>query len=396
MTTERLIRLLLLLVLLLGVRLLRASDFTTRSSAQTSESLVNVSAASFRRAPLAPDSIVSAFGARLANTTEVAQGTPLPTELAGTRVAVKDSAGVERFAPLFFVSPGQINYQMPTGTAPGTTVVRVLYNDATVGSESLANTPVAPGLFAANASGKDAAAALALRVTADGAQRFEPVVRYDPFDRRFLPLPIEFASDANSSEQVFLILYATGLRQRSSLTNVTVRLGGVEAPVIFAGAQGDLAGLDQVNVRLPRSLIGRGKIAVELTVDGQAANPVQISVAAPAAYFQFNIPPRTEIFTFKLLDPELIQHARALLAGTRQDLPHVIGTIVKAPAPYNRPWSYHFDPATISFFDLAVEVCDGNIQYVEDHLDEAGGHFLPGNRWCPWNSRLVREVPPPQ
>jgi hypothetical protein len=41
---------------------------------------------------------------------------------------------------------------------------------------------------------------------------------------------------------------------------------------------------------------------------------------------------------------------------------------------------------------MAIEVCDANMMYVEDHLDEAGGAFLPGNHWCPWDSRVTREV----
>ncbi|WPB77176.1 hypothetical protein KYC5002_50385 [Archangium violaceum] len=46
-----------------------------------------------------------------------------------------------------------------------------------------------------------------------------------------------------------------------------------------------------------------------------------------------------------------------------------------------------------SFFDVAIEVCDADMGFVQEHLDEAGGAFLPGFLWCPWNSRLKREVP---
>jgi len=49
---------------------------------------------------------------------EVAATVPLPTTLAGTTVRVRDSAGVERLGPLFFVSAGQINYQLPPGRRP--------------------------------------------------------------------------------------------------------------------------------------------------------------------------------------------------------------------------------------------------------------------------------------
>ena len=51
---------------------------------------------------------------------------------------------------------------------------------------------------------------------------------------------------------------------------------GLAAPVLYAGAQGELAGLDQVNVALPRALAGRGEVELGLTVDGKAANAVRV------------------------------------------------------------------------------------------------------------------------
>ena len=76
-------------------------------------------------------------------------------------------------------------------------------------------------------------------------------------------------------------------------------------------------------------------------------------------------------------------------------MPHVAGKIIKEAACYNPPWSYHLDPQSIDFFASAIEVCDASIAYTESFLDEAGGHFLPGNHWCPWGSRLIKEVPSP-
>jgi hypothetical protein len=100
-------------------------------------------------------------------------------------------------------------------------------------------------------------------------------------------------------------------------------------------------------------------------------------------------------FVIEMTDPEDIAHARQLLAGETTQLPHIMGRIVKRTAPYNPAWSYHLQPASITFFDFSIEVCDATIPYVEDHLDEAGGAFLPGLWWCDWSSRLVREIPPP-
>jgi uncharacterized protein (TIGR03437 family) len=68
------------------------------------------------------------------------------------------------------------------------------------------------------------------------------------------------------------------LRNRSASLPVTAQIGSVNAPVAFAGAQGDLTGLDQVNLQAPRSLSGRGAVDVSLTVDAQTANPVRVAI----------------------------------------------------------------------------------------------------------------------
>ena len=111
-----------------------------------------------------------------------------------------------------------------------------------------------------------------------------------------------------------------------------------------------------------------------------------------AAYFIFDCPPAPETFIFKLTDPKKIQEARDILSGKQKDRTHVNGIIVVAPAPYNPEWGFHYEPNSITFFEMAIEVCDASIEYVQEHLDEVGGAFLPGNRWCPWGSRLLREV----
>jgi len=122
-----------------------------------------------------------------------------------------------------------------------------------------------------------------------------------------------------------------------------------------------------------------------------------ISFSAPAyaatpARFVLETPPASDQFVIELTDESKIQQARNILNGTQKDQTHVVGRIIKRPAPYNPKWSYQLDPASISFFSYAIEVCDANIGYVEDHLDEAGGAFLPGLYWCPWTSRLVKEI----
>ena len=83
-----------------------------------------VNAAAFQGGSLAPGMIVSGFGTDLASQTEFATGFPLPTTLGGVRVRL-DTGGlvigpggsVELNAPLFFVSPTQINFQIPAELA---------------------------------------------------------------------------------------------------------------------------------------------------------------------------------------------------------------------------------------------------------------------------------------
>jgi uncharacterized protein (TIGR03437 family) len=134
---------------------------------------------------------------------------------------------------------------------------------------------VAPGLFTADSSGRGIAAAIALRARADGSQQFEPVAQFDAAQGRLSAVPIDLGE---AGDQVFLLLFGAGLRHRSAIEAVSVTIGGVEAPVIYAGAQGGFAGLDQVNVRVPRELAGRGEVDVVMIVDGRAANVVRVRV----------------------------------------------------------------------------------------------------------------------
>jgi uncharacterized protein (TIGR03437 family) len=225
---------------------------------------------------VAPESIVAAFGADLATGTRAAAATPLPTELTGTTVKIRDSAGRETLAPLFFVSNAQVNYLVPAGAAAGAATVSVTAGDGFVSSGAIQIGAVAPGLFTANANGQGVAAAVALRVKADGAQSFEPVAQWDATQNRFVSLPIDLGP---AGEQVFLIVFGTRLRYRSALSAVTASLGGTSLTALYAGAQGEFAGLDQINLGpIPRSLAGRGEMNLALMAEGQAANLVTANV----------------------------------------------------------------------------------------------------------------------
>lgn len=97
-------------------------------------------------------------------------------------------------------------------------------------------------------------------------------------------------------------------------------------------------------------------------------------------------------FVFALRDPSKIAEARSILADPLATRVHVQGTIVREQAAYNPAWSFHLDPDSIGFFELQMEVCDANVTYVEQHLSELGEATLPNLFWCPWSSRISREV----
>jgi uncharacterized protein (TIGR03437 family) len=226
-------------------------------------SVANASAASFRANQLAPESIVAAFSTALATTMQSATSLPLPTELAGTRMLVRDSGGVERPALLFFVSPNQINYVLPSGTALGRATVNVQNDYGAIARGEIEVSRVVPGLFSVAANGRGLAAAVVLRVKADGTQQYEPVTR-----------PIDFGA---ATDQLYLLLFGTGIRGRNAPSAVSLKLGGTDAAVTYAGPQGSLAGLDQINALLPRTLAGRGEVTVALTVDGIPANELLVN-----------------------------------------------------------------------------------------------------------------------
>jgi uncharacterized protein (TIGR03437 family) len=227
-------------------------------------------AASFAVGPLAPESIASVYGAGFSTTKGSATVLPLPTVLNGAAVSVQDALGVTRAAPLFYVSPIQINFEIPAGTALGNATISVI-TSGTNFSAPLKIVNVAPGVFTLNPQ-SGLAAALVLRVHADGTQAVENVYQVDPATGTVLALPIDLGPD---TEQVYLLLYGTGVRNAQG---VTATVGGGTVPVPFAGAQGTYVGEDQINLGpLPRSLAGQGKATITLTADGVAANATNLT-----------------------------------------------------------------------------------------------------------------------
>lgn len=233
-----------------------------------------VPGASYVGVDLAPDSIVSSFGTNLTGVTLAAPSLPLPTTLGGTTVTVKDSKGVERLAELFYVSPLQINFLIPKDTAEGIATVSIQSASGEMTSGVLHIGKLVPALFAADATGQGIAAASVQRVKANGSSMYEAAYTFDA-QKKPVAIPIDLGPE---SEQVYLLLFGSGLRLREALSDVVVTIGGVPAEVVYAGPQGSFVGLDQINVKLPRSLAGRKDVDVVVTVAGKTANTVQVSI----------------------------------------------------------------------------------------------------------------------
>ncbi|MEP7338994.1 MAG: pre-peptidase C-terminal domain-containing protein [Acidobacteriota bacterium] len=233
-----------------------------------------VSAASFSNKQLAADSIVSSFGVGLATDVKSAETRPLPISLAGTRVKILDSENNARDAGLFFVSPGQVNLLIPPATASGEAMVTIIGSNGDTSSGILRIAKVAPGLFTADSSGQGRPTGYVLRYKADGTQEEDTLSEFNAELNQFVTKPIDLGQE---TDQVFLVLFGTGFRNRTNLAAVSAKLGGVKANVTYAGSQGNLIGVDQLNLLLPRTLAGRGEVELTLTVDDAAANVVKVS-----------------------------------------------------------------------------------------------------------------------
>ena len=232
-----------------------------------SRPLANAVSAGGAGGSLAIDSIASAYGSGMAP--GIGQpGATVPTSLLGTTVTITDAAGVQTAAPLFYVSPAQINYEIPGTVALGTATVTATAANGTVSVGAVTIGSVAPGLYTFNSAGL--AAAQVVRVIG-GTQTPENVYVQDS-SGNLTARPIDVTTG-----QVYLILYGTGIRHAPS-GQVSVSIGGVKVPVAYAGAQGPFLGLDQVNVQLPATLAGKGDVAITLTASGLTANTVHVTI----------------------------------------------------------------------------------------------------------------------
>ncbi len=218
-----------------------------------------VSGASYTKV-FARGAIASIFGTNLTMSTEQAASLPLPTTLE---------------CVLFYASPTQINFLLPEYSveAEEEFTVYVKRTDGYTSIGELKFSPVAPALFSASSDGQGVAAAVVQRVKGE-VQTYEQVAELS--GGKFVPRAINLGGD---DEQVYRVLFGTGIRYRTDVSNVSANIGGTAFPVEYAGNQYYFSGVDQINILLPKSLRGKGVVPVSIIVDGKVSNTTKIKIA---------------------------------------------------------------------------------------------------------------------
>jgi uncharacterized protein (TIGR03437 family) len=228
---------------------------------------------------LAPGAMVSIFGTNLAPRIAAAASVPLPTTLEGVSVEAVSASSVNQL-PLYFVSSGQINAQLPYSVVGTTLEIRVRNAAGVSATRQIAIAPRAPRLFTKTMDGKGEAILL-------HATNYRLVTDLEP---------------ATPGE--YLILYLTGLGEVSPAvqpgrpggdggalgplnrvtTTVTATLGGVNASVLFAGLAPGFVGVYQLNIQAPANLpAGRPVVSVAAANVTCQANVWISAGAAPAS-----------------------------------------------------------------------------------------------------------------
>lgn len=221
---------------------------------------------------LASRSIASIYGVNLAPETAIADlNPPLPFTLGGTTLTM---AGGNQQVPVFFVSPNQINFQVPL-FANGTQSLTITQGVQSV-SIPVQLVSFSPALFTTNSQGTGQAstsiantASLAAPVGAFPGSR--PV-------RRGEFISIYCTGLGVVDNQPFLGSASPSNPLANTLTKPTVTLGGVTAPVVFSGLAPGFVGLYQVNVQAPDTAPTGSAVQLVLTIGGVVSNTATIAV----------------------------------------------------------------------------------------------------------------------
>jgi uncharacterized protein (TIGR03437 family) len=198
--------------------------------------------------------ILSVFGSQLSPTAQSAGNVPLPMQLAGVTAAV---GGIP--APLYYVSPGQLNIQVPYEMRANSLAVVQVNNNGRVASFSFNVAATAPGIFI-DQNGAP--------VPSNGAARGQIVTLYVTGDGAVSPglatgsAPLVGTALANLPRPV---------------QSVTVTVGGLPAAIQFIGITPGLVGVTQINYQVPAE-VGIGTQPVVVTVGNAASVPASLRV----------------------------------------------------------------------------------------------------------------------
>ena len=93
--------------------------------------------------------------------------------------------------------------------------------------------------------------------------------------------PVAWSAERRVEFSERMVLYGTGIRNRASISAVTVTINGLALSPFYAGLAPGSIGEDQVNVALPASLAGAGTIYVTVSVAGSVSNQVTLCFTNP-------------------------------------------------------------------------------------------------------------------
>ena len=219
-----------------------------------------VNAASF--APrLAPGALASVFGTGFTALFPVTSDAPWPASVAGVTVTVNSVA-----SPIYYLSSGQINFQVPWATAPGTGNVVVTVNGGASNTVSVPVSASATGLFYDPSSG----AAIvqnqdySLNTTANPAARGSTIIAY-----------FTGSGPVSPAQSDGVPASTTGLVNMTS--SYSAKIGSTAAQVSFAGLAPGFIGLGQMNIVVPATL-APGTYPLSITIGSETSNSPTIAV----------------------------------------------------------------------------------------------------------------------
>lgn len=96
------------------------------------------------------------------------------------------------------------------------------------------------------------------------------------------------------------------------------------------------------------------------------------------ARFVFRDPATNDVVRLGITNPDGLQQADALLSsGVAQ---WAIGTPRRGDGGFNGPWTWHLDPASVTFADVTIEACQTAMSAIDDDLD----YWINFGQVCIW------------